>query len=62
MRWCWRFIPAADGRTTVALSWSLLRLDPVLGDSAGEILEFQCFMHDSVATTLAGLAYHRRSD
>ena len=62
VRWCWRFFPAGDDRTTVALSWSLLRLDPVLGDSAAEILELQRFMHDSVATTLAGLAHHLRCD
>ena len=62
VRWCWRFSPAGDDRTTVALSWSLLRLDPVLGTSAAEILELQRFMHDSVATTLAGLAHYLRSD
>ncbi len=62
VRWCWRFAPHADGQTVVTLSWSLLRLDPVLGSSAAELLELQNFMQDSVHTTLVALGRHLRSN
>jgi uncharacterized protein YndB with AHSA1/START domain len=56
VRWRWTFSPERDGTTVASLTWSLLRLDPVLGASAAEILELQDFMASSVHTTLNALA------
>lgn len=58
VHWRWTFSPARGGKTAVSLTWSLLRLDPVLGESRSEILELQDFMATSVESTLAALARH----
>jgi len=56
VRWRWTFSPERNGTTVASLTWSLLRLDPVLGASTAEILELQDFMSASVHTTLNALA------
>ncbi|MFF3889723.1 SRPBCC family protein [Streptomyces sp. NPDC001914] len=55
VRWSWTFAPQGRG-TVVRQSWQLLRLDPVLGTTLGDLDALSDYMADSAETTLAALA------
>ncbi|MFE6488615.1 SRPBCC family protein [Streptomyces sp. NPDC057757] len=55
VRWSWTFHPEGRG-TVVEQSWQLLRLDPVLGTTRGELDALRAYMTNSVETTLISLA------
>ncbi|MFF4456960.1 SRPBCC family protein [Streptomyces goshikiensis] len=55
VRWGWTFLPQGRG-TVVQQSWQLLRLDPVLGTTRGDLDALRDYMADSAETTLASLA------
>ncbi|MFJ6484831.1 MULTISPECIES: SRPBCC family protein [unclassified Streptomyces] len=55
VRWSWTFEPHGRG-TLVRQSWQLLRLDPVLGTTRGDLDALRDYMADSAETTLASLA------
>ncbi|MER5550993.1 SRPBCC family protein [Streptomyces sp. NPDC002793] len=55
VRWGWTFRPHGRG-TLVQQSWQLLRLDPVLGTTRGDLDALRHRMADSAEATLASLA------
>ncbi|MFG2415833.1 SRPBCC family protein [Streptomyces goshikiensis] len=55
VRWSWTFHPRGRG-TVVEQSWQLLRLDPVLGTTRGDLDALRDYMTDSVEATLVSLA------
>ncbi|MEV8033128.1 SRPBCC family protein [Streptomyces sp. NPDC086182] len=55
VRWSWTFHPQGRG-TVVEQSWRLLRLDPVLGTTRGDLDALRDYMANSVETTLLSLA------
>ncbi|WP_406390024.1 hypothetical protein [Streptomyces sp. NBC_00887] len=55
MRWGWTFRPQGRG-TLIQQSWQLLRLDPVLGTTRGDLDALRHLMADSAEVTLASLA------
>ncbi|MEV7723439.1 SRPBCC family protein [Streptomyces sp. NPDC087917] len=55
VRWSWTFHPQGRG-TVVEQSWQLLRLDPVLGTTHGELDALRYYMTTSVEATLVSLA------
>ncbi|MFD9367900.1 SRPBCC family protein [Streptomyces sp. NPDC060020] len=55
VRWSWSFRPRGRG-TVVRQSWQLLRLDPVLGTTRGDLDALRAYMADSAETTLTSLA------
>ncbi|MFJ7586883.1 SRPBCC family protein [Streptomyces sp. NPDC097617] len=55
VRWSWTFLPQGRG-TVVQQSWQLLRLDPVLGSTRGDLDTLRDYMADSAETTLTSLA------
>ncbi len=55
VRWSWTCRPRGRG-TVVEQSWQLLRLDPVLGTTRGDLDALRATMADSVETTLLALA------
>ncbi|MGW6820523.1 SRPBCC family protein [Streptomyces sp. NPDC055005] len=55
VRWSWTFHPQGRG-TVVGQSWQLLRLDPVLGTTRGDLDTLRDYMTNSVEATLISLA------
>ncbi|MER5774874.1 SRPBCC family protein [Streptomyces sp. NPDC002039] len=55
VRWNWTFHPQGRG-TVVEQSWRLLRLDPVLGSTRGDLDALRDHMTNSVEATLISLA------
>ncbi|MFD5547421.1 SRPBCC family protein [Streptomyces goshikiensis] len=55
VRWSWTFHSQGRG-TLVRQCWQLLRLDPVLGTSRGDLNTLRDYMADSAETTLVALA------
>jgi hypothetical protein len=55
VRWSWTFRSRGRG-TVVEQSWQLLRLDPVLGTTRGDLDALRDYMANSVETTLLSLA------
>ncbi|MFD3675353.1 SRPBCC family protein [Streptomyces sp. NPDC058613] len=55
VRWSWSCRPQGRG-TVVEQSWQLLRLDPVLGTTRGDLDALRDYMTNSVETTLTSLA------
>ncbi|UMP06870.1 SRPBCC family protein [Amycolatopsis sp. EV170708-02-1] len=55
VRWTWTMRPYGDG-TEVSQEWRLLRTDPVLGETRGDVEELRDYMVISVETTLVSLA------
>jgi hypothetical protein len=55
VRWRWTLLPCGTG-TEVAQSWQLLRPDPLLGDTADELVALRDDMASSVESTLVSLA------
>ncbi|WP_413805324.1 SRPBCC family protein [Streptomyces sp. OE57] len=55
VRWSWTFHPQGRG-TVVEQSWQLLRLDPVLGTTRGDLDTLRDYMTNSVEATLISLA------
>lgn len=55
VQWGWTLRPQGRG-TVVQQSWHLLRLDPVLGATRGDLDALRDYMTNSVETTLISLA------
>ncbi|MFJ2651450.1 SRPBCC family protein [Streptomyces sp. NPDC087420] len=55
VRWSWTLRPQGRG-TVVEQSWQLLRLDPVLGTTRGDLEALRDYMTNSAETTLIALA------
>ncbi|MFG2994180.1 SRPBCC family protein [Streptomyces sp. NPDC048257] len=55
VQWSWTCHPQGRG-TVVEQSWQLLRLDPVLGTTRGDLDALRDYMTNSVETTLVSLA------
>ncbi|MFD9452545.1 SRPBCC family protein [Streptomyces sp. NPDC059985] len=55
VRWSWTFRPRGRG-TVVQQSWQLLRLDPVLGTTRGDLDTLRDYMADSAESTLISLS------
>lgn len=55
VRWSWTCRPQGRG-TVVEQTWQLLRLDPVLGTTRGDIDALRDYMTHSAETTLLALA------
>ncbi|MEZ0090945.1 SRPBCC family protein [Streptacidiphilus sp. EB129] len=55
VQWNWTFRPQGRG-TVVEQSWQLLRLDPVLGTTRGDLDTLRAYMTNSVEATLISLA------
>jgi dipeptidyl aminopeptidase/acylaminoacyl peptidase len=55
VQWSWTFHPQGRG-TVVEQSWQLLRLDPVLGTTRGDLDALRDYMTNSVEATLISLA------
>ncbi|MET8629053.1 SRPBCC family protein [Kitasatospora sp. NPDC004669] len=55
VQWSWTFRPQGRG-TLVEQSWQLLRLDPVLGTTRGDLDSLRDYMTNSVEATLISLA------
>lgn len=55
VQWSWTCRPQGRG-TVVEQSWQLLRLDPVLGTTRGDLHALRDYMANSVETTLLSLA------
>ncbi|MFH9799497.1 MULTISPECIES: SRPBCC family protein [Streptomyces] len=55
VQWSWTCHPQGRG-TVVEQSWQLLRLDPVLGATRGDLDALRDYMTSSVETTLLSLA------
>lgn len=55
VQWSWTFHPQGRG-TLVEQSWQLLRLDPVLGTTRGDLDALRDHMANSVEATLISLA------
>ncbi|MFJ3841751.1 hypothetical protein ACIPY6_40470 [Streptomyces sp. NPDC090054] len=55
VQWSWTFHPQGRG-TVVEQSWRLLRLDPVLGRTRGDLDALRDYRTNSVEATLISLA------
>ncbi|MGW6978306.1 SRPBCC family protein [Streptomyces sp. NPDC054932] len=55
VQWSWTCHPQGRG-TVVEQSWQLLRLDPLLGTTRGDLVALRDYMANSVETTLIALA------
>ncbi|MYV56123.1 SRPBCC family protein [Streptomyces sp. SID3212] len=55
VRWSWTLRPQGRG-TVVEQSWRLLRLDPVLGTTRGDLEALRDYMANSAENTLIALA------